>query len=221
MSVTFKLGDVGLRFNIYYKTPAREKLVTSGTLTTSNNTYTKVAYGSVTLPVNSRVTSFYNQVACEYSFQHGPSSSSNAQPSTYLVFNGSQTSTYTTSGLTYPNLASVSDTKFITIPSDGVVNWELWLKSSSSGNPVKVVDLKIYFGLYSTNSTITASQLGGQLYITGYRLNTGSAFYLDDDGLFTFTNYSDAVLEEIFDSPIKVAKITFLGEPAIIYALLL
>ncbi|MEM3395506.1 MAG: hypothetical protein QXT12_05790, partial [Nitrososphaerota archaeon] len=130
MSVTLKLGDVGLRFNIYYKTPAREKLVTGGPYTTSNNTFTKVAYGSVTLPVNSKVTSFYNQVACEYSFQHGPATSSNAQPSTYLVFNGSQTSTYTTSGLSYPNLESVSDTKFITIPSDGVVNWELWLKSS-------------------------------------------------------------------------------------------
>lgn len=218
MSVTIRLGDAGTRLNLYYKVPAQIMSYYVGYANTTSTSFTKKLSGTINIPVNNNVVSFYNYLVINYSFIVSANSSS-VTGYAYLVFNGQQTSTYSGSGGSSTN---VNDSISIPMPSDGVLNWELWMKTSSSSYAAYVSQLTFILKFYSTNSSVTASQFNvGQFFIIGYTLYPNAAFYIDDDTFYLFANTTSSQVTEVFDIPVKCNKITFFTEPAIVYLIVI
>jgi len=213
VSVTLRIGDVGRRFTLYWNIPVYNTAASyTGEWSTTSSSFTLATSGSINIAnFVSTLPNFYDTVRISYSFQQRVSTNG-CGGYAYMKILGVNGQTFLKTTTDY---VTQSETVDRNTPTNGVITWELWHRTTCGTSYVKDPSLTIYL-LNKNKTSITGSELDiGQLFITGYKLDPQTMFVFDDNAFYTLYNPSTTnALLDTFDTPVAVNKISIIKPTA-------
>jgi hypothetical protein len=159
---------------------------------TTSTSYVKTAYGSFTIPSTvwtSPVTSIYHYFQIDFQMQTGGGTGY-----AYVVIDGQSTSEFTTTSTSWVS----KRTRIIKYPSGTTINWELWMKNSTSNYKCEIQNLYIKYTPIWPSNTIQSIQLGINTLLTRAVIPPSGGIIIDDE--YSYHNSTSSTIELKFDN---------------------